>query len=174
MLIIGSDLFEIPNGHLTIIEKDLLFYDESGGGVTFSGGEPLAQKGCWSLLQRLCDDGYEVSLETGGGLAASRGPGLQLTWQPTSQWRLALGGRYEKIRFRLDDKGAAPGGIGEDEAIPLYALAEYSWSDDLKLSLIGGAEVGGNLRLEDSSGNLVSESDMDTAPFVGLTFKGRF
>jgi len=25
------------------IEKDLLFYDESGGGVTLSGGEPLAQ-----------------------------------------------------------------------------------------------------------------------------------
>jgi outer membrane receptor protein involved in Fe transport len=115
-----------------------------------------------------------LSLETGGGLAASRGPGLQLTWQPTSQWRLALGGRYEKIRFRLDDKGAAPGGVGEDEAIPLYALAEYSWSDDLKLSLIGGAEVGGNLRLEDRSGNLISETDMDTAPFIGLTFKGRF
>jgi len=25
------------------IEKDVVFYDESGGGVTFSGGEPLAQ-----------------------------------------------------------------------------------------------------------------------------------
>ncbi len=115
-----------------------------------------------------------LSLETGGGFAASRGPGLQLTWQPDTRWRFALGGRYEKTRFRLDDKGVAPGGVGEDEAIPLYALAEYSWSDDLKLSLIGGAEVGGNLRLEDSSGNLVSESDMDTAPFLGLSFKGRF
>jgi len=115
-----------------------------------------------------------LSLETGGSLAASRGPGLQLTWQQSSRWRFALGGRYEKSRFRLDDKGAAPGGVGEDEAIPLYALAEYSWSDDLKLSLIGGAEVGGNLRLEDKSGNLVSESDIDTAPFLGLTFKGRF
>jgi outer membrane receptor protein involved in Fe transport len=115
-----------------------------------------------------------LSLETGGRLAASRGPGLQLTWQPTSRWRLALGGRYEKMRFRLDEKGVAPGGVGEDEAIPLYALAEYSWSDDLKFSFIGGAEVGGNLRLEDSSGNLVSDSDLDTAPFLGLTLKGRF
>ncbi len=25
------------------IEKDILFYDESGGGVTFSGGEPLTR-----------------------------------------------------------------------------------------------------------------------------------
>ena len=28
---------------LSIIKKDLVFYDESGGGVTFSGGEPLIQ-----------------------------------------------------------------------------------------------------------------------------------
>ena len=25
------------------IEKDVLFFEESGGGVTFGGGEPLAQ-----------------------------------------------------------------------------------------------------------------------------------
>ncbi len=28
---------------MEIIEKDVIFYDESGGGVTFSGGEPLLQ-----------------------------------------------------------------------------------------------------------------------------------
>jgi pyruvate formate lyase activating enzyme len=28
---------------LDVVEKDVLFYDESGGGVTFSGGEPLRQ-----------------------------------------------------------------------------------------------------------------------------------
>lgn len=27
------------------VEKDVIFYDQSGGGVTFSGGEPLAQPG---------------------------------------------------------------------------------------------------------------------------------
>ena len=31
------------NEVLTEIEKDLIFYDESSGGVTFSGGEPLMQ-----------------------------------------------------------------------------------------------------------------------------------
>ncbi|MDO8811941.1 MAG: 7-carboxy-7-deazaguanine synthase QueE [Gallionella sp.] len=36
--------------------------------VTVSGGEPLAQKNCLSLLGALCDEGYEVSLETGGAL----------------------------------------------------------------------------------------------------------
>ena len=39
--------------------------------VTVTGGEPLAQKNCLSLLQALCDAGYEVSLETGGALDVS-------------------------------------------------------------------------------------------------------
>jgi 7-carboxy-7-deazaguanine synthase len=36
--------------------------------VCVTGGEPLAQKRCLDLLQRLCDAGYEVSLETSGAL----------------------------------------------------------------------------------------------------------
>lgn len=37
--------------------------------VTVTGGEPLAQKGCLTLLSRLCDADYEVSLETSGAMA---------------------------------------------------------------------------------------------------------
>lgn len=37
--------------------------------VTVTGGEPLAQKACLNLLSRLCDQGYEVSLETSGALS---------------------------------------------------------------------------------------------------------
>ena len=36
--------------------------------VTVTGGEPLAQRECYTLLQCLCDAGYSVSLETGGSL----------------------------------------------------------------------------------------------------------
>ena len=36
--------------------------------VCVTGGEPLAQKRCTILLQRLCDAGYTVSLETSGAL----------------------------------------------------------------------------------------------------------
>jgi 7-carboxy-7-deazaguanine synthase len=36
--------------------------------VCVTGGEPLAQKRCLALLQRLCDKDYEVSLETSGAL----------------------------------------------------------------------------------------------------------
>ena len=40
--------------------------------VTVTGGEPLAQKGCVPLLSSLCDQGYEVSLETSGALDVSQ------------------------------------------------------------------------------------------------------
>lgn len=36
--------------------------------VCVTGGEPLAQKRCIGLLARLCDAGYDVSLETSGAL----------------------------------------------------------------------------------------------------------
>lgn len=39
--------------------------------VTVTGGEPLAQRDCHVLLTRLCDAGYSVSLETGGGMDTS-------------------------------------------------------------------------------------------------------
>ncbi len=37
--------------------------------VCVTGGEPLAQKPCSELLTALCDQGYEVSLETSGALS---------------------------------------------------------------------------------------------------------
>lgn len=36
--------------------------------VTVTGGEPLAQNECLVLLSKLCDAGYEVSLETSGAM----------------------------------------------------------------------------------------------------------
>lgn len=39
--------------------------------VTVTGGEPLAQPHCLPLLKALCDEGFEVSLETSGALDIS-------------------------------------------------------------------------------------------------------
>lgn len=40
--------------------------------ITVTGGEPLAQTRCLGLLQLLCDEGYDVSLETSGALDISK------------------------------------------------------------------------------------------------------
>ena len=36
--------------------------------VCVTGGEPLAQPNCLKLLRRLCDEGFDVSLETSGAM----------------------------------------------------------------------------------------------------------
>ena len=49
------------------IEKDMVFYEESGGGVTFSGGEPLMQPDfLYSLLKACNEKGIHTALDTCG------------------------------------------------------------------------------------------------------------
>jgi pyruvate formate lyase activating enzyme len=49
------------------IEKDEIFYLESGGGVTFSGGEPLMQADGLAYLMALCKEkGYHTAIDTSG------------------------------------------------------------------------------------------------------------
>ena len=49
------------------VEKDLVFYEESGGGVTFSGGEPLNQPGFLQALLRSCKEkGLHTAVDTSG------------------------------------------------------------------------------------------------------------
>ncbi len=95
--------------------------------VTVTGGEPLAQKRALVLLKRLCDDGYEVSLETSGAISVEgvdsrvvkvvdfKTPGsgevdrnefgnvALLT--PTDQVKFVICNRedYEWSRFKLDE-----------------------------------------------------------------------
>jgi pyruvate formate lyase activating enzyme len=49
------------------VAKDSVFYEESGGGVTFSGGEPLMQpEFLGDLLHRSEEMGFHTALDTGG------------------------------------------------------------------------------------------------------------
>ncbi len=49
------------------IRRDLLFYDQSGGGVTFSGGEPLCQPDfLLELLQTCGKEGIHRAVDTSG------------------------------------------------------------------------------------------------------------
>ena len=49
------------------IETDVLYYDQSGGGVTFSGGEPLLQIEFLDVLLQACKDrGIHTAVDTSG------------------------------------------------------------------------------------------------------------
>jgi len=70
---------EIPSGPKTIgrrasvldimaaVKKDIIFYDESGGGATFSGGDPMFQPGFLKSLLIACrDQEIHTAIDTSG------------------------------------------------------------------------------------------------------------
>ncbi len=114
------------------------------------------------------------NLSTGRGLAASQGPGLTLSYKLTDAWTLGFAGRYEYIEFRLDDKGVAAGGIGRDQSLPLVFTAKLQPSAKFSVTVFAGAEVFGTLKLKDTLGDAVDESDYDPAPLLGASLEIRF
>jgi hypothetical protein len=121
----------------------------------------------WRITERL-------SFNTGRGLGASRGPGVAFNWDANDQWSISLGGRYEKNRFRLDDRGVAPGGVGQETSTPIYLAVTRKLGNIGSLSGLVGMGLNGSLRLEDASGDLLQRSDVEDAPFAGATFDIRF
>jgi hypothetical protein len=77
------------------------------------------------------------------------------------------------LRFRLDDQGLQPDGVGEDRSFPIFAGIHYTHSRRFQVSLVGGVEVGGKLSLYDKNGNEIVEESYDAAPFIGLAFSLR-
>ena len=56
-----------PDDLLREIQKDRAFMDESGGGVTFSGGEPFMQPAFLDEILKLCrQEGIHIALDTSG------------------------------------------------------------------------------------------------------------
>lgn len=121
----------------------------------------------WKITDRL-------SLETGRGLAATLGPGLTLNYRADKMWNFTIGGRYEKLRFRLDEDGKIPNGIGEDRSFPLFASSTYSVNPKTKFSLVGGVELDGKLEVNDEDGDTIIKESYDPGLFLGLTFNKRF
>jgi hypothetical protein len=121
----------------------------------------------WKISERF-------SLSTGRGMGATMGPGLVLSCKASKKWTVSLGGRIEKLRFRLNSNGPSPGGVGEDRSFPLFAGVTWRFLPMGRISLAGGVELGEEHRLFDPQGNLLAKEYYDPAGFVGLSFSMRF
>jgi len=115
-----------------------------------------------------------LSLETGGGSDAGLGPGISLNWLITDKYLFTLGGRYKKLRFRLDNNSEIKNGVGQDKSFPIFIGITYKFNSSARLSLTGGIDIKGELKLEDKDGKVIEQEDYETAPFLGLSFSYRF
>lgn len=109
-----------------------------------------------------------LSLETGRGLGATQGPGVFLHWKPSSRWQVSLGGRYERLRFRLADRGPAPGGVGEDKSFGVVLAGRYQAGRRVYVSGSIGLGFLGEMRLEDAQGDLVDKDEYEVSFLAGL------
>jgi 7-carboxy-7-deazaguanine synthase len=89
--------------------------------VCVTGGEPLAQKRCADLLQRLCDEGFEVSLETSG--AADISAVDRRVCRVMDLKTPGSGEQLKNLWSNLDDLG------GNDQIkFVICSRADYEWA----------------------------------------------
>jgi hypothetical protein len=100
--------------------------------------------------------------------------GLELVYTPDDTLEMGVGGAYRSYRFRLDDSSAVADGIGEVDFWAPFLRVGWRLGNHYRLDINGGALVGGSIAIEDENGNDLGDTGYDTAPFIGVTLKGRF
>lgn len=107
--------------------------------------------------------------------AGPAGPaGLELRWEFAPQWQFAGGVARRSWRFRLDDAGIAPGGVGQDSALLSFLRVTREWEQGLRLDLYVGAALDGELELENQNGKAIAREDYDTAPLAAIALRVPF
>ena len=110
------------------------------------------------------------AVPVGGGALA----GAEVAYEFNDQWELGLGMLLNRDRFRLDDSGPAPDGVGEDRFLPLRLRLAWTFHPQFTLNFIAGMVLGGELKLQDEDGNNLRKEDYDPATYLGLRLAARF
>jgi 7-carboxy-7-deazaguanine synthase len=104
--------------------------------VTVTGGEPLAQRACHELLSRLCDEKYQVSLETSGAIDISNVDKrvMKIVDIKTPASEEESKNKYENLKY-----------LNKDDQIKFVICdqTDYEWSKQKlsELNLTGHCEV---------------------------------
>ena len=97
------------------------------------------------------------------------GPGVNLRWDARDDLKLSLVYQYQSDQQRLDeDSLSSPNGVGEFSQNRVSLAATYHFTKNLSVTGHLGLTFGGEIELQDSSGDTLSESDFDTSLVFGL------
>ena len=105
-----------------------------------------------------------------GGAAAAG----EVAYRVAKPIEIGVGLLYNQRRFRLDDSGPAPDGVGEDNNMLLRLRLGWNITPQISLALLGGVALGGEVKLDDRNGNRINKQDYDPAPYIGLRLVGGF
>jgi len=100
--------------------------------------------------------------------------GGELVWEFAPTWELAFGAGYANKRFRLDNTGIAPGGVGEETYFPVSLRLGWNPSDQFSVSIFGGFAFANELTLETATGARIAQETPDGAVFAGFAARIQF
>ena len=107
--------------------------------------------------------------------AGPTGPaGLELAYKFDQTWEVAIGRAFRSYRFRLDNEGPAPGGIGTQSGQLTFIRLSNQLQQKLRLDIHVGAVLDGSLRVQNNVDDDGVAVDYDTAPLLGVNLSGRF
>ncbi len=119
------------------------------------------------------------SMSTGscaGGLdlGASSGVGLSVNHRFDEHW--SVGGHigFLQQRFRLDDSGIAPDGVGENQRSAVASGLTWTPQPQWQVGFQVGAQFDGELSVEDEQGDTLFTEDYDAGVFAGASVVLRF
>ena len=110
------------------------------------------------------------------GLVEMAYPGIgpELSYR-SGAWAFAVGGSFQKRRYRLDDRsGPIDEGIGQEQSFPIFVRVGYAATEKLNLGLTLGTTLGGEIRSEQNGGSRIFDKDYDPALNLGLRVSYRF
>jgi hypothetical protein len=118
--------------------------------------------------------GDKTTLSSRAGPAGIAATGAELVRDLGEGWEVGVGARYEFRRFRLDNTGIAPNGVGEETNFPAWVRLSYRFNENFNVDLFCGLALSGRLDLDDTGGNPLARADYDAAPTVALIGTLRF
>ncbi len=99
------------------------------------------------------------------------GPRLTINYFANRKLSGSLSIGYEFRRFRLDDEGVAPDGVGDIKLMPVWVSAGYNLTDYARAEIYTGTAFFGELELEDRKGDRIQKDDFEPLIFVGAGLK---
>ena len=100
--------------------------------------------------------------------------GLELVYAIDKYWETGLGAAYRSYRFRLEEDGPIPNGIGEYKTVPVFARISHKFTPKIRIDVYGGATFVNKIYIEDQDGDELFSTKADIAPLIGLTFVASF
>ncbi len=94
--------------------------------------------------------------------------GIELVYTIAQGWDVGVGAAYEWNRFRLNDEGPAPGGVGVLRSIPTYGFLRFNATPKASLSVYAGVNAWGQLEALDANGNKVADEKFRPGFLLGI------